>query len=391
VFGDLVAAHPHRLGLTQEELARRAELSVRAIRDLESGRVRAPRQVSVRLLTEAFGLQGREREDFVGQARAAMKPSREVDAAVGQFMAPAQLPLAVPGFAGRSAQLPALDAAASVAAGSRPVTVVISAVSGTAGVGKTALAVHWAHRVRDQFPDGQLYVNLRGFDPGEAVMAPAEAVRLFLDALGLPAERIPAPLDAQAALYRSLLADRRMLVVLDNARDAEQVRPLLPGSPGCVVVVTSRNDLSGLVAGAGALPVPLDLLTAPESWQLLAARLGPTRLSAEPEAVEEIVEKCARLPLALAIVGARAAAHPDFPVAALYAELRNPADRVPSPTAIRPVTCGRCSPGPIGRSARRRPGCSGFLPCIPGRTSPWARPRAWRACSRPRCAPRWPN
>jgi tetratricopeptide (TPR) repeat protein/transcriptional regulator with XRE-family HTH domain len=328
VFGEQVAAHRHRLGLTQEELARRADLSVRAIRDLESGRVRMPRQVSVRLLADAFGLQGQEREDFIRQARAAKKRSPRAASAGESTLAPAQLPLAVPGFAGRSAQLAALDAAASVALRSRPVTVVISAVWGTAGVGKTALAVHWAHRVRSRFPDGQLYVNLRGFDPGGAVMAPAEAVRRFLDALGVPAERIPADLDAQAALYRSLLAGRRMLIVLDNARDGEQVRPLLPGVPGCLVLVTSRSELSGLVAATGAQPLSLDLLTARESWQLLAARLGEDRLATEPDAVQEIIERCARLPLALAIVAARAAAHPDFPLAALAGELREPAERL---------------------------------------------------------------
>jgi tetratricopeptide (TPR) repeat protein/transcriptional regulator with XRE-family HTH domain len=328
MFGELVAVYRHRLGLTQEELARRAGLSVRTVRGLESGRVRVPRQVSVRLLADALGLQGQERDVFVRQARAGTKRPLEGVPAVESRLALAQLPLAVPGFAGRSAQLAALDAVAALAVQSRPVTVVISAVSGTAGVGKTALAIHWAHRVRDRFPDGQLYVNLRGFDPGGAVMAAAEAVRRFLDALGVPAERIPADLDAQAGLYRSLLAGRRMLVVLDNARDAEQVRPLLPGAAGCLVVVTSRSELSGLVAGAGAHPVSLDLLTGPEAWQLLAARLGPERLAAEPDPVQEIIQWCARLPLALAIVAARAAAHPDFPLAALAAELREPAERL---------------------------------------------------------------
>jgi transcriptional regulator with XRE-family HTH domain len=173
VFGELVAAHRRRLGLTQGELARRADLSVRAIRELESGRVRLPRQVSVRLLADAFGLDGQEREDFLRPARAATKPAPEAARAGESILAPAQLPLAVPGFAGRAAQLAALDAAASAAVGARPETVVISAVSGTAGVGKTALAIHWAHAVRNRFPDGQLYVNLRGFDPGGAVMAAA--------------------------------------------------------------------------------------------------------------------------------------------------------------------------------------------------------------------------
>src|SRR5262249_14771409 len=143
---------------------------------------------------------------------------------------PRQLPAAVAHFAGRVGELTTLTGLLRGRADTGG-TVVISAVSGTAGVGKTALAVYWAHQVADRFPDGQLYVNLRGFDPTGAVMEPAEAVRRFLDALQVPPERIPADLDAQAALYRSHLSGRRMLVVLDNARDTAQVRPLLPGAP----------------------------------------------------------------------------------------------------------------------------------------------------------------
>ncbi|GAB3947061.1 hypothetical protein GCM10027614_41640 [Micromonospora vulcania] len=203
---------------------------------------------------------------------------------------------------------------------------VIAAVSGTPGVGKTTLAVHWAHRVADHFPDGQLYVNLRGFDAGGAVLDPADAIRGFLAALGVPVERIPAGLSAQAGLYRSLLAGRRVLVVIDNARDAEQVRPLLPGSAGCVAVVTSRNQLTSLVASEGAQPLALDLLPAAEARDLLARRLGSDRVAGEPTAVDQIIESCARLPLALAVATSRAATRPGFPLAALADELRDAAD-----------------------------------------------------------------
>jgi DNA-binding SARP family transcriptional activator/tetratricopeptide (TPR) repeat protein len=235
---------------------------------------------------------------------------------------PAQLPLDVPAFTGRTAELAQLDAA--LAAGDeQPTAVVISALLGTPGVGKTALAVHWAHAVAARFPDGQLYVNLRGFDPAGTQLDPAEAVRGFLDALGVPAARIPAGLAEQAALYRSVLAGRRVLVVLDNARDADQVRPLLPGAPGCLVVVTSRSRLTSLVAVEGAHPVPLDLLPTADARQLLVRRLGAARVAIEPAAVEDIIRLCARLPLALALVAARAATHPEFPLRALAAELRD--------------------------------------------------------------------
>ena len=233
---------------------------------------------------------------------------------------PAQLPPDVRGFAGRLAELARLDALVP-AMEREPKTVVISAVMGTAGVGKTALAVHWAHQVVSRFPDGQLYVNLRGFDPGGAAVSPSEAVRGFLDALGVPPERIPSGLDAQAALYRSLIAGRLVLVVLDNAVSAEQVRPLLPGTPGCLVVVTSRNRLLGLVGAEGAYPMTLDLMTPAEARELLTARLGRDRIAAEADAADAIAAQCARLPLALAMVAARAAINPTFPLAALSAEL----------------------------------------------------------------------
>jgi len=250
---------------------------------------------------------------------------------------PRQLPTAVGGFVGRAVELAALDAMAedgTDAAG----WVVISALCGTAGVGKTALAVHWAHRVADRFPDGQLYVNLRGFDPAGAPMAAGDVLRQFLAALAVPAERIPIELGAQAGLYRSLLAGRRMLVLLDNARDADQVRPLLPAGPGCLVVVTSRTELAGLVATEGANMLALDVLSQAEARELLARRLGAGRTAAEPEAVDELIDRCARLPLALSIAAARASIHRGQPLAALLAQLRDARDRLDALTAGEPAT-----------------------------------------------------
>ncbi len=229
---------------------------------------------------------------------------------------PRQLPAPPPAFVGRARELAALEAAGE------PVVV----VSGTAGVGKTALVLHWSHAATDRFPDGQLYLGLRGFDPAGSALHPAEAMRMCLDALGIAPARIPAELDARAALYRSALAGRRVLVVLDDARDADQVRPLLPGDPGCTAVVTSRDGLSGLVARDGARPIVLDLLPAPDAARMLGRRLGEHRIAAEPAAAAEIVTRCARLPLALAVVAARVASRPEFPLTWFAAELSRSPD-----------------------------------------------------------------
>ncbi|HEY1176817.1 MAG TPA: BTAD domain-containing putative transcriptional regulator, partial [Phytomonospora sp.] len=228
--------------------------------------------------------------------------------------AAAQLPMGIAAFSGRAEALAELGAVADGG-------VSLCAISGTAGVGKTSLAVHWAHSVRDRFPDGQLYVNLRGFDPEKTPMDPAEALGGFLDALGVAPARVPVGLAAQSALYRSLLADRRVLVVLDNARDAEQIRPLLPAAAGGFAVVTSRTQLTGLIAAGTAHPMNLDVLTRDEAADLLAVRLGRPRVGAWPEDVDRIVERCARLPLALAIVAARAAVQPAFGLDVLADEL----------------------------------------------------------------------
>jgi DNA-binding SARP family transcriptional activator/tetratricopeptide (TPR) repeat protein len=260
-------------------------------------------------------------------------PGRTTPPPTPQQSRPAQLPRDLPNFVGRLAQLDQLNAllpAPPAGPGSSGSAVVISAIAGTAGVGKTALAVHWAHEIRHRFPDGQLYINLRGFDPAATPTVPAEAIRRFLDAFGVEAQLIPSDFDSQVGLYRSLLVDRRVLVILDNARDADQVRPLLPGAPGCLVVITSRNQLTSLVAVEDARHVPLDVLTQDEARQLLATRLGQQRVAAEPAAMDEIVASCARLPLALAIVAARAATYPKMSLAALAYELRTSEDRLSS-------------------------------------------------------------
>jgi transcriptional regulator with XRE-family HTH domain/tetratricopeptide (TPR) repeat protein len=241
---------------------------------------------------------------------------------------PRQLPAAVAVFTGRAAELEKLTRMMEEATDDAPGTVVISAIAGTAGVGKTVLGLHWAHQVAGRFEDGQLYVNLRGFDPVSAPVTAAEAVRGFLDTLGVPSERVPATPNAQASLYRSLLSDRRMLIVLDNARDEEQVRPLLPASPGSLMLVTSRNRLAGLAAVDGARMLTLDLLPLAEAIELLAARVGRTRAAAEPDAIAEIARLCACLPLALAVAGARATVRPGFPLAVLAAELREASGRL---------------------------------------------------------------
>ena len=252
--------------------------------------------------------------------------------AAGRLLArivPRQWPPAVPAFTGRTAELAELDRLlpAAGAAGKEPSPAEILAISGTAGVGKTALAVHSARRVARRFRDGHLHADLRGFDHSGAPASAPEVIRTFLAVLGVPPDCVPPGEEAQAALYRSMLADRRMLVVLDNARDEGQIRPLLPRSPRSLVLVTSRNQLTGLAATDGARLITLDLLPHHEAVQLLTARLGPPAV-AEPAAVSEIVSLCARLPFALAVAAARAGARPSFPLAALAAELRDAAGRL---------------------------------------------------------------
>ncbi|MBO3748731.1 tetratricopeptide repeat protein [Streptosporangiaceae bacterium NEAU-GS5] len=314
---DLVAGHPYRENLRAQLMlalyhSGRQDEALRAYRE---GRA---------LLNEQLGVEPGPRLRRLHEAmlRGDAHPERSALAAAFPRV-PRELPPDLPGFVGRAEAVRALDA---MSPDSGPI--VISSISGTAGVGKTALAVHWAHRIAHRFPDGQLYANLRGFDPSGEVADPAAIAREFLDAFAIPADRIPADATAQINLYRSLLADKRVLVLLDNARDADQVRPLLPGSYGSKVVVTSRTELTGLVVTQGAQRLALDLMTADEARGLLARRLGTDRVAAEPEAADEIADLCARLPLALAVIAARAAARPADGLAVIATELREAQDRL---------------------------------------------------------------
>jgi DNA-binding SARP family transcriptional activator len=253
--------------------------------------------------------------------------------------APAQLPRDLPCFTGRLAELDKLRLLLTAAGASQMGTAApIVVISGTAGVGKTALAVHFARQGADRFPDGQLYANLRGFDPAASPVPSAEALSLFLTALDAAPDTIPGSEDARAALYRSLLNGKRLLVLLDNARDASHVRPLLPGSPGCLVIITSRCQLTGLIATEGAHPLVLNVLAEDEARDLLARRLGADRLDREPSAGYELATLCARLPLALAIVAARAAGRPGLALAELAAELRDRHRRLDALEAGDPAT-----------------------------------------------------
>jgi tetratricopeptide (TPR) repeat protein/transcriptional regulator with XRE-family HTH domain len=323
-FGVLLRRFRRAVGLTQEELAELSGLSARAVADIERGRTIRPYRSSVRALADALNLPDDERELLTraGKPRGAdpqpaSGPGASATIRPNAAAAPCQLPGAVRCFSGREAELNALSGMLGEAGAGR--TVVISAIGGTAGVGKTALAVRWAHLVAGQFADGQLYVNLRGYDADQPV-SPAGALAGFLGALGVPGQEVPDDVEDRARLYRSRLAGRRVLVVLDNARNGEQVRPLLPGEPGCVAVVTSRDTLAGLVATDGAVRLDLDVLPLADAIGLLRSLIGQ-RTDEDPEATAVLAGLCARLPLALRIAAELAAARPQVPLADLAAEL----------------------------------------------------------------------
>ncbi|MET7708993.1 tetratricopeptide repeat protein [Micromonospora sp. NPDC005413] len=246
----------------------------------------------------------------------------EQDGSMASATVPRQLPADIPGlFVGRDSELSTLSDLLGTTIDDADV-VAISAIGGTAGIGKSALAIRWSHLSSEDFPDGQLYVNLRGFDPSSDPLTPEAVIRSFLDAFGLSPDRIPSSPEAQAALYRTLLSGRKMLLLLDNARNVDHVRPLLPGSRTCKVLITSRDNLVGLVP-MGARLIALDVLSVAEATALLARAVGAERTEMEPDVVAEIIEYCGRLPLALAVVAARATERPTFALRLLADELRD--------------------------------------------------------------------
>jgi tetratricopeptide (TPR) repeat protein/transcriptional regulator with XRE-family HTH domain len=314
-LSELLRRYRTRAGLTQAALADEAGLSEQAISVLERGTRSRPRTDTVRALTGVLGLTADEAAEFAAVARGKGRERRAPAAEAGATTAdslptPWQLPPAVPDFTGRAAQIEAILSALRVPANPRNGTVGLVAVTGMGGIGKTALAIQTAHKLVDSYPDGHLYLNLRGYGPG-VPMTTADALRQLLRSLGLDLHLIPEGVEEAAALLRSQLAGRRVLVLLDNAADVPQVLPLLPGSPGSAVILTSRGSLATL---PGSRQVRLDALSETESVELLSGVVGADRVVAEAEAAESLTRLTGRLPLAVRLIGARLAARPSWPI-----------------------------------------------------------------------------
>ncbi|MQY13491.1 Regulatory protein AfsR [Streptomyces sp. RB5] len=312
--GELLRGLRREAGLTQEDLAEAAGLSVRALRDVERGVVATPQKETVRRLADGLGLVGPVRDGFESAAR-----GRAV--AGGVASATRTLPRDIASFTGREDELRWLvDAAAGVAG-----VVDIHAIDGMAGVGKTALAVHVAHRVADRFPDGQIFLPLHGHTPGQEPVDPEDALASLLLAVGVAAGQVPSGVEARTALWRDRLAGKRMLLILDDAVGSEQVLPLLPGVGAGLVLVTSRRHLSAL---EDATVVSLDTLPAGEAAALLIRLAGRRDLSPDDPGVAEIIRLCGYLPLAIGMVARQLRHHPAWTVAGRAAELAASVDRL---------------------------------------------------------------
>ncbi|MEO3867355.1 NB-ARC domain-containing protein [Nonomuraea sp. B12E4] len=316
-FGALLRGWRKRALLTQEQLAERAGLNVRTVRRLENDGLGQPRTASIVLLARALALDRGERALLAAATRAPSAPAAA--AAPGPpATVPRQLPADVAALEGRGREL-------AIVAGHRSATTVpVVSITGMAGTGKTALAVHAAHRLAPQYPDGQLFVDLHGHDRAAAPVEPGAALARVLGAFGVPGEQVPARLDDRAALYRSVLAGRRVLIVLDDATGEQQVQPLLPGCPDCRVIVTSRR---GLVCPGDARDLSLDVLPVADAVALFVRMAGRERVAGTPPVVlAETVRRCGLLPLAIRVAAARLRAHPSWDVRHLLGRLA--ADRL---------------------------------------------------------------
>jgi tetratricopeptide (TPR) repeat protein/transcriptional regulator with XRE-family HTH domain len=317
-FGGLLRRLRTGVQLTQEELARSANLSVRAVSDLERGVATTPHRDTVRLLADALHLIGPERAEFETAARG---PAAADQSAGGVAAATRTLPRDVVSFTGRQRELRELiDAAASAGSAGG-----VFAIGGMAGVGKTALAVHAAHQLAQRFPAGQIFLSLHGHTPGQQPVEPGDALASLLLTIGVPAGQVPPGLEARTALWRDQLASRRLLLVLDDARDSEQVLPLLPGAGGSLILVTSRRHLTAL---EDATAVSLDTLTPGEAAALLVRLAARPGLSPDDAAVSDIVRLCGYLPLAIGMLARQLHHHPAWSLAGRAAELAAERDRL---------------------------------------------------------------
>lgn len=313
-LSELLRTFRTRAGLTQAALAERAGLSEQAISVLERGTRSRPRMDTVRGLSKALDLTPAEADQFLAVARSKgggpRPPAAAADAAAEIVPTPWQLPPAAPDFTGRAAQIDAILSVLRSPDGAGGPAVGIVTVTGMGGIGKTTLAVQAAHKLADSYPDGNLYLNLRGYGPG-ASMTTADAQRQLLRSVGLAIDSVPEDVDEAAALLRSQLAGRRVLLLLDNAADDAQILPLLPGSAGAAAIITSRGSLVNL---PGARQIRLDALSESEAVELISGVIGEDRVAAEPDATETLAKYSGRLPLAIRLIGGRLATRPTWPI-----------------------------------------------------------------------------